>query len=123
MCQKKLVDNWGNNLPKLANYTKAWQGFKVGWVILDMLYSVDTITESCTRAGIESGFGFDAYYQQLSPKTVINNFIYRFGDIFDSLRDVILFLTDDNRGVYNLPYEAGYGLGTAVYYVIKTGSV
>jgi hypothetical protein len=45
--------------------------------------------------------------------------IFQFGNIFDALRDVLLFVNDDDRGEYDLPYDAGYGLGTATYLVLK----
>jgi hypothetical protein len=31
----------------------------------------------------------------------------------------MLFFTDDDRGSYNIPYEAGYGLGFALYMVVR----
>ena len=59
------------------------------------------------------------YGLQLTPKIAMDNFIYKFGDIFDAIRDVILFLTADDRGEYNLPSDAGYGLGTAIYLILN----
>lgn len=32
---------------------------------------------------------------------------------------MILFFTDDARGEYNVPYDAGYGLGTALYLIMN----
>lgn len=55
----------------------------------------------------------------LDARTIIDNVIYQFGNIFDSVRDVILFFTDNSRGEFNLPYDAGYGLGNAMYLLLK----
>lgn len=32
---------------------------------------------------------------------------------------MVLFFTDDARGEYNVPYDAGYGVGYAIYLVLK----
>jgi hypothetical protein len=32
---------------------------------------------------------------------------------------MVLFFTQDQRGEYHVPYEAGYGLGTAIYLLFR----
>jgi hypothetical protein len=49
----------------------------------------------------------------------MTNVIYSFGDIYDAVRDVIIFMASDSRGVYNMPYDAGYAIGTSIYLVIR----
>ena len=93
--------------------------FKVGWNVLDMVYNIDPITITCYQSFKEVGVNFYSKILLLDPSTFINNVIFNFGDIFDSIRDVILFFTDDDRGDYNIPYDAGYGLGTAIHLVLK----
>lgn len=52
------------------------------------------------------------YYASLQyPSAIIDNVVYNFGDIFDSVRDTILFVSSSSRGQYNIPYDAGYGIG------------
>ena len=119
ICQKKVIQKWGNNAKLIANYTKSKMYWNVGWALLDMTYNINPITQSCYRGFSECGLGLYGYAVELDPKTVINNIVFNFGDIFDAIRDVILFMTDDARGEFNLPYDAGYGIGTALYLVLK----
>ena len=93
--------------------------FKAGWRFLDMLYNVDPITQACYTSFKEAGINFYGHLLLTSPRALLNNIIYNFGDIFDAFRDVILFVNDDPRGEYNVPYDAGFGLGTAIYLAIQ----
>jgi hypothetical protein len=90
----------------------------VGWTILDMTYNIDPITQACYRTFEEFGLGLDKQAKLLYPDTVINNVVFQFGNIFDSVRDVLLFMVGDSRGEFNLPYDAGYGLGNAIHLVM-----
>ena len=102
---------WNNTLD--GNY------FKIGWAFLDMLYNVDPITQSCYRSFKEVGVSVYTNAEMLDPKTFIDNMTFSFGKIFDAIRDTILFFKQDQRGEYNVPYDAGYGLGTAVFLMFK----
>ena len=84
-----------------------------------MVYNVNSITQSCYRTFNEFGLGIYASVSSKDQSALINNFIYSFGDIYDSLRDAIILLTANARGYTNLPYEAGYGLGNAFYVFIN----
>ena len=53
----------------------------------------------------------------------MDNFIYNFGDVFDSLRDGVLFFASDTRGVDRAPYEAGYAFGNGFYYILVKNNV
>jgi hypothetical protein len=103
----------------MLNSTLELKLFDVGWAFLDAVYNIDSITESCYRAVKESGNGFYTMATQLDPRTVIENVIFNFGDMYDSMRDVVLFLSDNSRGEFHLPYDAGLGLGNAVYLVLE----
>ena len=82
------------------NYTLDGQLFKVGWRLLDMIYNVDPITHSCYQSFKEVGVNTWNNIQLMTPRAFLDNVIYSFGNIFDSIRDVILFFTDDDRGEY-----------------------
>lgn len=56
-----------------------------------------------------------------NPKNYILNVVYNFGHIFDSIRDVYLFLAEDPRGVLNDVHDAGFSTGLALFYVITPG--
>lgn len=49
----------------------------------------------------------------------MENTIFNFGTIFDSIRDSILFLSSSDRGKFTIPYDAGYGIGNAIYFMFK----
>jgi hypothetical protein len=119
ICQDRLVNKWDGNGIKMWNSTLEGHLFEAGWAALDAIYNVDPITQACYRSFKEFGIGFYANLLLLDPRTVIDNVVYQFGNIFDSLRDVMLFFTDDSRGEFNLPYDAGYGLGNALYLLLK----
>ena len=53
-----------------------------------------------------------------SPKPYLLNFVYNFGVIFDSMREVILFFLEDPRGLANNVHDAGYNLGLSLYFLI-----
>jgi len=101
------------------NYTLEFDFFDVGWRFLDILYNTDPITQSCYLSFKEVGSNIWGNIQLLDPRTFIDNIVFSFGKIFDSIRDVILFFTQDQRGEYHVPYDAGYGLGTALYLLFK----
>ena len=84
-----------------------------------MVYNIDPITNACYRSGEEIFYTSYAYVQTIDPKVIIDNTIYNFGDIFDAIRDTYLYFINDDRGVINLPYDAGLGIGTAIYLVFK----
>jgi hypothetical protein len=52
------------------------------------------------------------------PKNYLMNSVYNFGHIFDNLRDMVFFFTQNPRGQVNSVHDAGYNLGVAVYYLI-----
>ena len=87
-----------------------------------MLYNTDPITQVCYLSIKEVGVNVWSNIQLLDPSTLIDNVVFSFGKIFDSIRDMILFFTQDQRGEYHVPYDAGYGLGTAVYLLFRPKS-
>jgi hypothetical protein len=119
LCQNNLLTEWAQNGRLFVNYTKERKGWEAGWTVLYMVYNVNSVTQSCYRTFNE--FGVGVYEQVIAedPSTLIDNFIYSFGDIYDSLRDVLILLAGNSRGQSNLPYEAGFGLGNALYLVIS----
>jgi hypothetical protein len=118
-CESILINKLDGNALKIANATVQLQFFKAGWAFLDMVYNVDPITQTCYRSVSEVVNGIIVNYNALEPRVIIDNFIYQFGKIYDSVRDVLLFFTTDDRGEINLPYDAGYGIGNAVYLIFK----
>jgi len=46
------------------------------------------------------------------------NTVYNFGHIFDNMRDVYLYFTENPRGQINSVHDAGYNLGLAMYFFI-----
>lgn len=118
-CEEKVVDKWDFNFYKMVNRSREGDFFEAGWVALDMIYNIDNITVSCGRGVIEVTTGLEYLASLQYPSSVIDNFIFNFGDIFDSLRNSILFLNHNPRGDFNVPYDAGYGVGHAIYEVLQ----
>jgi hypothetical protein len=119
LCERRLITKVDGNLKLMWNYTLEGEFFNVGWAFLDMLYNTDPITQACYRSMKEVGVNVWSNIQLLDPRTFIDNFVFSFGKIFDSIRDMILFFNQDQRGEYHVPYDAGYGLGTAIYLLFR----
>ena len=96
--------------------------YGAGFTLLDMIYNTHNITVSCYTGFAEMGRGLSYYVTQLAPSIVMDNTVYNFGNIFDALRDVVLFLVSSPRGEFNLPYEAGYAAGAAIYQIMMPGT-
>ncbi len=122
LCERRLITKVDGNLKLMWNYTLDGDFFYVGWTFLDMLYNTDPITQACYRSTKEVGVNVWSSIQLLDPRTFIDNVVFSFGKIFDSIRDMILFFTQDQRGEYHVPYDAGYGLGTAIYLLFRPKS-
>jgi len=119
VCQTKVETKWDAGATKLVNYTLDGHGFKVLETLLDMIYNLHNITISCYTGLSEMGYGLKNYALQLQPSTIMDNVVYNFGNIFDAFRDDVLFFTSNPRGEFNLPYEAGYAAGAAVYLIMQ----
>lgn len=119
VCQEKTEQKWDLGLQRLVNKTLEADYFDAGFALLDMIYNTHNITVACYSGMSEMGRGLADYTSKLYPSVVMDNVVFNFGNIFDAFRDVILFLSSSPRGELDLPYEAGYALGAAVYEIMK----
>ena len=103
----------------MVNQTLDGDYISVGWTILDMIYNVNNITQSCGNGMQEVIQGLVSYYNSQYPSNVINNFIFNFGNIFDSVRNTVLFFMSDPRGDFTVPFQAGLGIGNAIYQILQ----
>lgn len=46
------------------------------------------------------------------------NTVYNFGAIFDAVREVVLFFSEDPRGLVDNVHDTGYNLGLALFFII-----
>ena len=105
----------------MVNYTLTLQPFKFVWALLDAVYNIDPITRACYTTFKEVFLGLYIRVMQLQPSAFINNVIFKFGDIFDSVRDILLYVLNDSRGNFALPSDAGLALGNAIYLLLLPG--
>lgn len=122
VCQEKTEQKWDVGFERLVNKTVEGKLFDAGFALLDMIYNTHNITVACYTGMNEMSLGLAGYTSELYPSVVMDNVVFNFGNIFDAFRDVILFLTSSPRGELDLPYEAGYALGAAVYEIMKPSS-
>ena len=114
-CESKVVSKWDKGVTSLINNTLDGNLFKAGWNVLDMIYNVHPITLSC-YTGMKEGFnGLITYGLTLYPSAVMDNVVFNFGNIFDAFRDTVLFFSASSRGEFNLPFEAGFATGEAIW--------
>ena len=111
--------NWQNNLVLIYNYTAGNQPWLAGWSFLDIIYNVDTVSHYCYTAIQEGSLGIEDYGLQLYPSAIMNNLVYNFGDIFDSVRDSLIMLLSSPQGESDLVFKTGFGLGYALYLTMK----
>ncbi len=119
VCEDRVSNSWDHNAMKLVNVSKQGDLWEIGWLTFDMIYNLDPITYSCWSGYKEVVLGIEYYVSQLYVSAVMNNIVFNFGDMFDSIRNTILYFTYDARGDYKIPYDAGYGLGHAIYGALK----
>jgi hypothetical protein len=85
-----------------------------------MTYSTDIIAHVCYTAFLEAFLGYkQMIYLYETPKYLIENVIFNFGDIYSNMRDFTLFFTGDERGTVEIPYEAGQLLGNSFYLIFE----
>jgi hypothetical protein len=118
-CEVKVTEKWDLNFKRMVNQTRDGNVFDAGWTLLDMIYNVHNITSSCGTGVIETINGISYLAGLQYPSSVIDNVVFHFGDIFDALRNTMLYFDHNPRGDFNVPYDAGMGLGHAIYETIQ----
>jgi len=119
LCEKVVMINWQNNLVLIYNYTAGNEPWLAGWSLLDIIYNVDTVSRYCYTAIYEGALGLENYGLQLYPSAIMNNVVYNFGDIFDSVRDSLIMLLSNPQGEGDLVFKSGFGLGYALFLAMK----
>lgn len=54
-----------------------------------------------------------------TPKILIENVIYNFGDIYNNMRDFVAYFADDQEGEDNIPFITGQLLGNTFYLIFQ----
>jgi hypothetical protein len=99
--------------------TKGVQIFKILRLVFDITYNTNIIAETCYKGLTEGTLSVTRRAESLNTKQLINNIVFNFGRVFDSIRDTLLYFNGDTRGQFLIPYEAGLGIGNAIYLVLQ----
>jgi hypothetical protein len=84
-----------------------------------MTYNTNIIALTCYKGLREGSIDVTQRAKSLTTRQLLDNCVFNFGRIFDSIRDTLLYFNGDTRGQYNIPYEAGLGLGNAIYLILQ----
>ena len=131
-CESIVQDDYITNAQDIVNMTSViWNEedtFVNIYNMFDQLLLITKITQQlhpiafhCWAAGenvYAHFYDIIAMQNGYNPKNYVMNSVYNFGHIFDNLRDVILYFTEDPRGQTNSVHDAGYNLGLATFYFI-----
>lgn len=118
-CDLLVSTKWGENGRLVYNYSADGKLWEAGWAVLDMIYNIDPITQNCYVGITECGLGLYGYALNLTPHTLIENVIMSFGDVYDAIRDIVLFMIGDSRGTFNGTYDAGYAIGYSLFLILN----
>lgn len=96
------------------------------YIVFDDLLLITRITALLHPAtlhcwnGAENTFAHfnTTFVENDTPKPYMMNIVYNFGIIFDSMREAVLFFTEDPRALANNVHDAGYNIGLALYFLI-----
>ena len=106
------------------------QYYETVYVIFDDLLLIAKITSMLHPVAFHCWNGAEniiehfnkTFRENDNPKPYLLNFVYNFGVIFDSFREVVLFFMEDPRGLANNVHDAGYNFGLAIYFLITPES-
>jgi hypothetical protein len=133
ICDEILYNELIVNFEKVVNLSESipleQDPYQAIYIVFDDLLLLTKITGLLHPVAYHCWNGaentFDHYNKTFTdnpdPKTYLINFVYNFGAIFDAMREVVLFFTEDPRGTANNVHDAGYNLGLASYYTVTPG--
>ena len=86
----------------------------------DLLWSVHPLLIDCRRAPDDlTDVVKERFNDWYDIKVILTNVIFNYPLVIDTALDVQVFFTSDDRVSANeAPYEAGYGCGRIVYYLL-----
>lgn len=103
-----------------ATYYGILKGFDIFY---DITYHVQDMTYSCYAAlfeGYDQLLGYGDFVT--NPSYLLTNLIYNFGLMYNSVKDVIVFFQGSQFSGAKTAHDAGYELGSLLYYIFMEES-
>jgi len=93
--------------------------------LLITTYQVYNLNIKCYAGAIESWILLVGYTGILSDPSFLGpNFLFNFGHMYDSVKDIIVFFNgSDTGGNAKSAFQVGFEIGELLYYVLHSDSV
>jgi len=124
ICANALViDIVGSGL-SIKNETLDGSIFRGLYATYDIIYSLHPLVHHCRKTFVDAYYGNTWLFDDIDDiRRVIDNLVHNFSFIMDAILDVNSFFNSGERGQhYDGPYDAGYGIGMVVFYLLADDS-
>ena len=94
------------------------------YAVYDMIYAIHPLVYNCRKTFVDAYFGSMWLFDDLDDiRRVIDNLVHNFSFIMDAILDVNSFFNSGDRGQhFTGPYDAGFGVGMVIFYLIADDS-
>lgn len=123
-CAEALIIDIVDGANRVKNETLDGTVFRGMYATYDMIYSLHPLVYSCRKTFVDAYYGSYWLFDDLDDiRRVIDNLVHNFSFIMDAILDVNSFFNSGDRGQhFDGPYDAGYGIGMVVFYLIADDS-
>jgi len=120
ICSNSLVIDLIEKAKVVGNETSGGSIFLGLYAIYDMIYALHPLVFHCRATVFGAYNGSKWLFDEIDDiRRVIDNLVHNFSYMMDAILDVNSFFNESTRGAHLTgPYEAGYGIGMVVYYLI-----
>lgn len=120
ICTKMLEEDFVARGYNVYNTTLEKQVFPTLYEVYAMLWHVHPLFENCYLApDTATDIIFERFNDAYDVKVILTNIVHNVSYVVDTYEDVKdFFLTTERGQGFEGPYEAGYGIGRLVYYLI-----
>ncbi len=118
-CEDVIDYHYVLNFYSIANSTVSQDLFSIMETVIDIIYHTHDLAYECYEGTLEAKEEFlakkDVY---TDPKNLLNNIVFNFGNIFDAIRDALVWFDVGSQGEDEVSYDIGYALGNSFYLVL-----
>ena len=94
------------------------------YALYDMVAALHPTVYYCRKTVMDAYYGASEHFDTLDDiRRIIDNFVHNFSFMMDAILDVSSFFNDGDRGQHiDGCYDAGFGVGMLVFYLIADDS-
>lgn len=123
-CADALIIDILEGARRVKNETLDGTVFRGLYAVYDMVYALHPLVFSCRKTVVDAYYGSHWLFDDLDDiRRVIDNLVHNFSFMMDAILDVNSFFNSGERGQhFDGPYDAGFGIGMVVFYLIADDS-